>query len=307
MAQLNPGVNDLTTVNPKLAAQWHPTLNGPLLPSGVTPGSNKKVWWRCSKCGHEWTAMIASRSRGTSCPPCGRAAIGAAKSAPTLGVNDLASQRPEVATQWHPTLNGDLLPNQVTLSSGKKAWWLCPDCGHEWATRISVRSKGHGCPHCARPKMGAANCAPMLGVNDLASQRPTLAASWHPSANGDLLPGHVTEFSNRRVWWLCPTCDHVWAATVASRSNGRGCPACASAHRGRPISGADLLTTYPEVAQQWHPTLNGALTPSQVTPRSHKRVWWLCPGCGHEWTAMIANRSRRTGCPECAIRSRRTA
>ena len=69
----------------------------------------------------------------------------------------------------------------------------------------------------------------------------------------------------------------------------------------------DLATVNPTLAAQWHPTLNGDLLPSQVAPRSHKKVWWRCPTCGHEWTAMIANRSRGTGCPQCDLRSRRTA
>ena len=38
------GFNDLTTVNPELAAQWHPTKNGDLKPTQVAVNSDKKVW-----------------------------------------------------------------------------------------------------------------------------------------------------------------------------------------------------------------------------------------------------------------------
>ena len=37
-----PGVNDLATVNPKLAAEWDDEKNGSLKPSMVMPGSKKK-------------------------------------------------------------------------------------------------------------------------------------------------------------------------------------------------------------------------------------------------------------------------
>lgn len=40
-----PGFNDLATINPKLAAQWHPTKNGDLKPTQVTANSGYKVWW----------------------------------------------------------------------------------------------------------------------------------------------------------------------------------------------------------------------------------------------------------------------
>ena len=63
------GFNDLQTVIPDLASEWHATKNGNLKPCDVTKGSNKKVWWMCSK-GHEWQACICHRSKGAGCPYC---------------------------------------------------------------------------------------------------------------------------------------------------------------------------------------------------------------------------------------------
>jgi Zn finger protein HypA/HybF involved in hydrogenase expression len=62
--QVQVGVNDLATVNPKLAAQadgWDPTT--------LTAGSNKKVGWKC-ELGHQWKAIIVNRKTGTGCPSC---------------------------------------------------------------------------------------------------------------------------------------------------------------------------------------------------------------------------------------------
>ncbi len=70
-----PGFNDLATLKPALAKEWYHPLNGDLKPSDVTPGSNKKVWWRCSE-GHVWQAAIYARTRqkGTGCPICAKSA-----------------------------------------------------------------------------------------------------------------------------------------------------------------------------------------------------------------------------------------
>ena len=46
------GYNDLATRAPEIAKEWHPTKNNLLKPSDVTFGSNKKAWWKCSKCGY---------------------------------------------------------------------------------------------------------------------------------------------------------------------------------------------------------------------------------------------------------------
>jgi hypothetical protein len=77
------------TTHPDLAAQWNYSKNNGLEPDQVTAGSEKRVWWICSK-GHEWQAKIRSRSaRAQGCPYCsGRYAI--------KGENDLATLRPDL-------------------------------------------------------------------------------------------------------------------------------------------------------------------------------------------------------------------
>lgn len=61
--------NNLALAIPYLVKQWHPTRNGTLTPESVRSKSNKKAWWKCDK-GHEWLAVIASRTAGCGCPIC---------------------------------------------------------------------------------------------------------------------------------------------------------------------------------------------------------------------------------------------
>ena len=63
----------LQTVNPTLAAQWHPTRNGNRTPKNVKPNSTYRARWRCEK-DHEWDAAVHSRSNGHGCPDCANAA-----------------------------------------------------------------------------------------------------------------------------------------------------------------------------------------------------------------------------------------
>jgi hypothetical protein len=65
--------HSLLVHTPELAREWHPKRNGSLTPAGVSPFSNKKVWWRCKlNRMHEWCAVVKSRSRGSGCPDCCR-------------------------------------------------------------------------------------------------------------------------------------------------------------------------------------------------------------------------------------------
>ena len=62
------GFNDLTTTHPHLLKEWHPTKNIDILPTQISAGSNKKVWWLCEK-GHEWQTPISYR-KDCNCPIC---------------------------------------------------------------------------------------------------------------------------------------------------------------------------------------------------------------------------------------------
>lgn len=226
--KLQPGDNDLATIFPKLAAQWHPTKNGCLLPNQVVVGSHKKVWWQCEK-GHSWVASISSRvSGGVGCPVCAGKII-------IPGENDLASRFPAIAVQWHPEKNDKLIPESVSPYSNRRVWWQC-NLGHEWQAVVAARTMhGSGCPYCAGKKV-------LSGFNDLATLEPKVAAQWYQPFNGNLTPEMVTLGSNKKVWWQCEE-GHVWQAVIYSRCGTRkcGCPVCAGTVSRRRIQRNKLM------------------------------------------------------------------
>lgn len=115
------GINDLVTLKPELAAEWS-SKNNPLKPTMVTVGSHKKVIWK-GKCGHEWTATVKSRAiSGTGCPYCSHNKV-------LEGFNDLASQRPLIASEWSER-NYPLKPNTGSLLMGGN--WFCQTMYGGW-------------------------------------------------------------------------------------------------------------------------------------------------------------------------------
>lgn len=286
------GENDLATTHPALARQWHPTKNGALTPSMVKAGGNQKVWW-IDELGHEWQALIRARSAGNGCPYCtNRIAL--------KGFNDLATTHPQFAAQMHPTKNGDLTPEKITAGHQKMLWWLC-DKGHEWHTTISSRIRHDaGCPVCA-------NRIALPGFNDLQTTHPHIAAQWHPTKNGTLTPRDVVAGSESYIWWQCER-GHAWRTKLKHRSrNSSDCPYCT----GKKVLPGfnDLQTVNPKIAEQWHPFLNGTLTPQMVTTGSSRLAWWVC-GEGHVWRTAIVNRAlpgyKETDCPFCQKMTKRS-
>ena len=68
--RVTEGKNDLATKQPLLIQEWNYKKNK-YLPEHYSEHSNKKVWWVCLKCRHEWPASINNRSgQGRGCPKC---------------------------------------------------------------------------------------------------------------------------------------------------------------------------------------------------------------------------------------------
>ena len=267
-----------------LLNEWDSARNLPFTPNSISYGSKKHVWWRCAN-GHSWRAAVHTRNgAGSGCPYC-------AGRLPIVGENDLATKYPDLAKEWLYEKNGSLTPDQVLPGSHRLVWWRC-DKGHEWQAQIKSRVNGTGCPICDNKQVQA-------GDNDLQSLYPTLAKEWHPTKNGELAPADVVPGTRRKVWWRCEK-GHDYQAVISSRTmRGGGCPYCAN--KKVLVGYNDLATLYPAVAKEWHPTLNGPLTPQDVTPGSRRRVWWQC-SAGHTWQAVIYSRTgtQQCGCPVCS-------
>ena len=286
--------NALSTLHPKLAFQWHPTKNGDLTPEQFASGSRTRVWWKCQEgSDHEWQGVIGNRAQTsgeTGCPFCAGQRLSV--------TNSLSSVSPQIASQWHPTKNGDLSPDMVVAGSTRKVWWKCPQGpDHEWETKLVGRThRGDGCPFCRGLKVSVTNSVEAL--------YPELASQWHPTKNGNLTPDQVSFGSDKQAWWVCPEGpDHEWRGKVQERTHGNGCPFCA----GKRVSVTNALASlFPDVAIQWHPTKNGDITPVKVTGASGKKAWWQCPNDpDHEWQATVANRTySESGCPYCNLRPR---
>lgn len=266
---------------------WHSTLNETPNPTAVT---SKKAWWICDK-EHVFLTKAKSVNKPPTCKICSNQTL-------LIGFNDLATTHPELAKEWHPTLNKPLTPQQVTPTKVKKVWWLGRDCGHEWEMTINTRAiprkgtlKTGGCPYCAGTLV-------IPGKTDLATTHPHMAKNWHPAKNENCEPTQISAGSHKSVWWL-GECGHEWERVIYRQQNGK-CPTC-TGHQLTPGVN-DLQTKYPKIAAQWHFIKNYPLAPNQISSKNGKKVWWQCEK-GHEWESKISNRTTSsTDCPYCTNR-----
>ena len=205
--------NNICFQNSKLLDEWDYERNGNLLPSMVTAGSDKKVWWTCSQ-GHHYKASVASKTRGRGCSVCSGKQV-------LKGFNDFECRCPELAKSWDYTKN-DITPDMVTYGSDEKFWWLCSK-GHSYQCSINNRRYGQGCPFCSNKKI-------LVGFNDINTTHPQIVFEWDYE-NNEIKPTDVSAGSHKQAWWRCSLCGHTWLSPIYTRTSGGGCPECAKARR----------------------------------------------------------------------------
>ena len=302
MSTLVPPGRSLADRRPDLVLEWHPSRNGGVTPDQVFAGSDAQIWWLCAECGHEWNTKLSKRvSRGQGCRQCSAKRRAKAQATPSPG-HSLADRDPELAAEWHPTLNPGRSPSAVWLTSGAEVWWLCPNCRHEWKASVYRRSTGVGCRKCAAARRGVLRATPTPGKS-FADVYPKPAAEWHPSLN-ELKPTEVRPASRKKVWWRCAE-GHEWTVAPADRQRGERCPDCAKRlipiAKSTPKPGKSMQDVHPDIAAEWHPTLNTPVLPSQINPGSRTPRWWQCTVCGHVWKTTPDKRTcRGDGCRECS-------
>ena len=333
------GFNDLETYCKRngmeyLLDEWHPTKNGNLRPSDVTPMSNKRIWWFLpyddpatgNHFDFEWNNKICSRvSFKLKCPYLSNHKV-------WKGFNDLETYcklngLDNLLDEWHPTKNNGLKPDEIPSGGGKRlVWWKKPyddpitGKHFEFEWKADLRSRIHdncGCPYLSDPVSKV-----WKGFNDIVTychmnDMDYLIKEWHPTKNGSLKPSDVSANSGKKVWWLFPYDDPItgahfdfeWEASIFDRVNSkRKCPFLSNA---RVWKGFNDLETFCKLngmeylLDEWHPTKN-KISPTDILPKVNKQVWWLLSyddsktgkHFDFEWKASPLNRVLgKQGCP----------
>ncbi|MCE5220069.1 MAG: hypothetical protein LLF98_02075 [Clostridium sp.] len=244
-------------------------------------GNKEKLKWKCLKddCGEIFFKSWDDIYNNESCSYCTGYYIGLS--------NCLATKNPKLASEWHPTKNGDLTPYDVVYTNYQKVWWQCSkNPEHEWQATISSRNNGCGCPYCY-------GRYPTKDYN-LLTCNPKLCEEWNYKRNKKK-PEEYCPNSGDKVWWICEK-GHEWQSTIYNRSIGNGCPYCIGK---LPSKEYNLLVINPELCEEWNCEKNNK-KPEEYTPGSNQKVWWKCKKCGYEWKATICGRNNTgQGCPHC--------
>ena len=244
-------------------------------------------------------------------------------------------------------------PSKITLGSGKKTWWICKLCGHHYQASVDQRSRGRGCPNCAKIYQTSSQELKLYyyvkqyfsnaisGYNDRNNNITEIdiyipdlhigieydGSRWHKDVQKDKIKDQACNLNGINLIRIrepkCPKYESMCTfIDLKDNSTNELRNAFIQIFQILKISDVDinfdrdlheiesfivhhiyknsLLNKFPAVAAEWHPTKNGSLMPSNVLPFSEKRIWWKCSCCGYEYITTVSNRTdKNSGCSKC--------
>ena len=290
---------------PKLMRFWDFKKNHEigLDPNTTSAHAKKQAFWRCEKCGYEWSVSIARRRISPDeCPHCQSGYSKAIK----RGKNDVLTLLPEIAEIYDFRKNDEngIDIYSLSIQSHVKAFFSCTKCGHKWESPISKRVKKTeygtyrivGCPNCNNLK---------LRKQTYAEQYPELDSMFNEKRNGTTL-GLIKskESASKKYWWTCIDGAHDFQASIqtmitARDTSTKGCPYCA---KRRLVDGYSFADLHPELMDEYSP--ENTINPYNVFPHDKREVMWVCSDDpSHTWLASFSLRHLGHGkCPVCKRR-----
>lgn len=278
------GFNDLATTNPEILKEWDYEKNGDLKPENVMQGSKKKVWWKCIY-GHSYSASLNHRtsSNATKCPICisGRQTSFAEQAVYYYVKKIFPDAQNRVKKIFNTNFELDIyIPSISTaieydgqvwhknqIERERKKYKVC----HENNIRlIRLREMEY--------ILGSDIADYVISYKDLYMHK-NLELAIH-----DLI----------KYLTVCLIVSIDFDINIARDE-------IEISNRINDVKNSSIQDTHPEIAKEWHPTLNNDLKPSNFSAGSTRKVYWLCPNCNNEYKAAIYHRTSGTACPICAI------
>lgn len=191
------------------------------------------------------------------------------------------------AKYWHNEKNGEIKPEDITIRTATKYWFICnnPECAHEFLTSPqTIVSLGRWCYYCCIPTKYLCdddNCK-ICFEKSFGSYEKSIY--W--SDKNKLKPNKVFKNCNIKFWFDCPDCKHSFESVLSTIYKGSWCPYCSKP--AKLLCGLDNCNycynnsfASHEKAKYWNYELNNNIKPLNIFKTNKEKYYFNCPDCGH--------------------------
>lgn len=203
------------------AQYWNYDKNGDIKPRKLFKFCNAKFYFTCSDCSHIFDIALNNLRQGKWCPYCVNKKLCDDINCEFCFDNSFASHKK--ANLW--SSKNEITPRMVAKCTGKKYWFRCVDCTHEFETNISNISNDDTkfCPICSSQWLCSDESCKICFEKSFASH-PKFAYL-DKEKHKDINFRMIFRSSNTKYWFNCE-CGHSNKMTLNSVSSGSWCSYC---------------------------------------------------------------------------------
>ncbi len=266
-------------------------------PFQISKGTDKKYWFNCNVCSHEFLIQLNIVSRGGWCNYCSNRNLCDNNDCKLCFDKSFASH--EKAKYW--SSKNELTPRNVFKVSAKKYLFKCNSCNHEFINNPSHVSNGRWCPYCCVPQKqlcGGKDCNDCYNKSFASHEK---AKYW--SNKNEIKPEFVLKNGDKRIWFNCDVCSHDFEKQIKYVSKDGWCPYCNSY---KLCENNDCITCFNrsfashEKSKQWSSKNN--VSSRHIVKGSGEKYWFNCDKCSHEFKKTLRDITgeKKGWCPYCA-------
>lgn len=181
--------------------------------------TSRKYWFTCEDCGHDYYSILSKISRGSQCTFCVKSILCSDITCQHCFNKSFASHE---KSEFWITEKNIKTPRDVAKISAKKYWFRCPDCGHEFETKVGgVTNYDYWCHYCSGSRLCSDDQC--VRCHNLSMASHETSVYW--SSKNKLPPRQVFKKSSTKCFFDCP-CGHLIYMTPLSISRGSWCAYC---------------------------------------------------------------------------------
>ena len=267
-------------------------------PFQISKGSDKKYYFNCDKCNHEFLQSPNSiTTNNIWCAYCNSYKL--CDNAECKICFDKSFASHEKSAFWSD--KNELLARQVCKSSGKKYWFKCVECNHDFISILSNITKGQWCNFCSNNNLCENIDCKMCFDKSFASHEKS--TFW--SDKNELKPRQVIKKTTKKYWFDCDKCNHTFITSPQIVNMDCWCNFCSNDNLCENINCKtcfDKSFASHEKSIFWSD--KNQLKPRQVFKYSQKKYWFNCDKCKHSFSSILSNISKTDGprwCPYCSV------
>lgn len=193
-----------------------------LLPIQVSIGNNTDyIYYDCPDCGHTFSAVPYNIKNGHWCPYCTHTKLCEDIDCTFCIKNRFVHEKSRFFIIGEK--NQDIRPTDLFANSGKKYYFQCDTCFHEFELAPRDASRGVWCKFCAKQ----ARCEDEFCIYCHNNKFTSLEESKYFSRKNTVSVGSIARTDHSKYIFDCNVCSHEFEASPMNISVGKWCPYCA--------------------------------------------------------------------------------